>query len=118
MKLNKNLFYIHRFITVIYIITSLIIAISLIEDRINGIKVNTVMLGMLLITLVVGYIQFKISNEVSKGSKKGKWLSRIIGILLLFGAPLGTALGIAIIILADRKHWETKPKEGKETAVI
>lgn len=51
-------------------------------------------------------LHFKAHIEVKKGTNFGKILSRILGGLLLFGFPIGTLMGSAILYYTTQKKWQ------------
>lgn len=105
MHLNKNLFYVHRCVTGFYILM-LIIAIFLLANY--GVKKENLIFSVFVLAIYAGLgaLHFRASNEVSKGTESGKNLSQGVGVLLLLGFPIGTILGIIILVLTAKKRWQ------------
>ncbi|MDF1880029.1 hypothetical protein JHD50_01725 [Sulfurimonas sp. MAG313] len=63
--------------------------------------------AFILIDFVFAVLYYFISKALEKGEKWARLSTIILGILLLFGFPIGTAIGI-LFIYAMTKGW---PKE-------
>ena len=105
MRLNKKLFYIHRFISCFFLLI-LIAAIILILFYVGRVEDPGFLFIFFSLYIGMGILHFKASNDVSKGSQSGKRLSQVLGVILLIGFPIGTILGIVILFLTRNKHWE------------
>ncbi|WP_151980768.1 hypothetical protein [Acinetobacter guerrae] len=107
--MNKSLFYTHRIMVFFYglILTFLWIAfISLGKsDEITFLFFITV------IYVGLGFLHLKASNAVKKGLEVGKNLSQGLGCLMLIGFPLGTMIGIFILINTSKKKWQMGNEE-------
>ena len=53
------------------------------------------------------FLHLKASNEVKNGTEVGKTLSQGLGCLLLLGFPIGTVVGVFILINTCKKKWQT-----------
>lgn len=42
------------------------------------------------------------------GSNAGRWVTRILGILMLTGFPLGTLIGIFMLMRTGENRWESR----------
>lgn len=91
---NLALFLIHFALCILYFLLWLLIptffpSLAFVRD---------VMFAVLLPHLLAGFL-------VIKGSNGGKILSRVLGVLLLFGIPVGTVLGVTIFVLTSKKRY-------------
>jgi len=60
-----------------------------------------------LIPLVLGLVHFQTYRGLEKRRKWARKVSIGIGVLLLFGFPVGTIVGVALLICMLRKGWNT-----------
>ena len=55
----------------------------------------------------LAYIHYKAAIEVEKGSEIGKLMSTLIGCLLLIGFPVGTCIGLLILLNVRKAKWQS-----------
>lgn len=132
MRLNKSLFYLHRCIAILNTFAFFYVIACITEDKASYQKYDTILNIVIGIILIFALIHFKASNEASKGTKLGKWLSKGIGILFVIqipfcfvikmtvamlasqqewiSTPLCISIGVIMIVLASENHWQSKDK--------
>ncbi|MCF3128433.1 hypothetical protein [Acinetobacter soli] len=103
--MNKALFYTHRCMMVLYAMMLVLAWIIFIQHG----KSDTITVLILLTAIYGGmfFLHLKASNEVKNGTEVGKTLSQGLGCLLLLGFPIGTVVGVFILINTRKKKWQT-----------
>ena len=79
-----------------------------------------VVAGLVALSLVpaaVGVAHFYAMNGAESGKSYGRTISRIIGVFWLIGFPIGTILGIYVLIKTGDKHWRSAQSTQAATAV-
>lgn len=68
--------------------------------------------GTLIVLAMFGVIptlHLAAMQGVLNGQAWGRWLSRTLGLLLLFAVPFGTIIGTFVLMRTRRKDWEQAP---------
>ena len=55
----------------------------------------------------LAYFHYRAAIEVEQGSETGKAMSQIIGCLFLIGFPIGTCIGILILLNVRKGKWQS-----------
>ncbi|WP_173910209.1 hypothetical protein [Acinetobacter sp. Marseille-Q1618] len=105
MKLNKTLYYIHNTLFALYSI--FIVLLILMIFTLGG--KQTDWLAIVVIFLIVcglAYFHYKAAIEVEMGTETGKLMSTFIGCLFLIGFPIGTCIGLLILLNLRKSKWQ------------
>ena len=101
---NKEIFWIHRIITLIYACGLLFLGFGILSNfNLNAFvvfAVLTVLLGWMM------YLHFIASVESAKGSMRGRNISQFIAVILVFLFPIGTALAFYIFYKTLGDQWQ------------
>jgi hypothetical protein len=104
--MNRSLARIHLGLVIFYgLIAAIICTMYLAGNKSDtiGILILLAMFGVLPTLHLVAL------RGVRTGRAWGRWLSRTLGFFLLFAVPIGTILGIFVLMRTRRKDWEHAP---------
>ncbi len=97
--LNYDLFRIHHFLVFLYLVFAVV---GVFIVRSEGLAAWLMVLLFLLLAAVHWYA----ATRAKRGDETGRAVSTVIGCLLLLGFPIGTAVGIFILLQVGKK-WES-----------
>ncbi len=98
---NPGVYRMHRAVAILYVAA---IFILLFFPQVPEKKYINLALIVLLVMLALAHVRAAI--EVKYGTDYGRRLSRLLGIILLFSFPIGTAIGIYILIKTKAQYWQ------------
>jgi hypothetical protein len=108
--MNYKLFRVHRTLAVAYMAFIVIFALLGIIAAINHGEWQVGFIGLGVLPIAV--VHWCAAKGARLGKRWGRLTSRVIGIVLLVGFPIGTAIGVYILSQTGKK-WQA---EGKATA--
>ena len=114
MKINNDLRQLHFVLASIYLIGLTVVFLPLIAKQ--EVRVHIFLSIPLLFFITIMVLHFKAYIEVKKGTKFGRILSRILGVILLFGFPIGTILGWWMLSQTSEENWQTSDALNCETS--
>ncbi|MFW2013483.1 hypothetical protein [Acinetobacter bereziniae] len=106
MKLNKTLYYTHNTLFGIY---GIFLILFIFFALTSGFRSTGFLDVLFVFSILCGlaYIHYKAAIEVEKGSEIGKLMSTLIGCLLLIGFPVGTCIGLLILLNVRKAKWQS-----------
>lgn len=102
--MNQSLSRIHLGFAIFYAVVAAVLCVLHLTDS------KASLLGVVILLAIFGtpFVLHTIALAgVRSGRLWGRNLSRVLGILLLFAAPIGTILGGFILLRTSKKDWQT-----------
>lgn len=106
MQLNKTLYYTHNTFFGFYAVLLLLFIFFALTSGFRTAGFLDV-LFVLSILVALAYMHYKAAIEVERGSEIGKLISTIVGCLLLIGFPVGTCIGLLILLNVRKTKWQS-----------
>lgn len=106
-KLNADVSRIHKIMAVFYTVIGLFVLCVFILPRPGD-------AGFLWIAPVLPVVHAIAAIGCAKGAEWGRVASIALGLLLLFGFPIGTLIGATILFLTIGKDWQ----DGAQTSAV
>jgi hypothetical protein len=100
-NLNSGLLWLHWIFCVFYVVSAIALGIM-------GVRVDAAGALVALVPLAIAALHFYAAKGARLGRNSGKTLSRIIGVLWLFGFPIGTLLGLWVFNRTSAKNWQSR----------
>ena len=105
MQLNKTLYYTHNTLFAFYgILLLLFIFVGLTSAA--SFDFLSLLLGFGFLG-GLAYLHYKAAIEVEMGTETGKLMSTFIGCIFLLGFPIGTCIGILILLNLRKSKWQS-----------
>lgn len=105
---NKEIFWIHRIIALIYALALAFLAFGIL----GKFDLNAVLVFVVLSVLFgwMMYLHFIASIESAKGSVRGRNRSKFIAVILVFLFPIGTVIAFYIFYKTLDDQWQSEEK--------
>jgi len=98
-RMNDGVFRAHRMLFIFYALISAILSAGVVFDLIELHFYEAVQMGCIVAPfLAIALVHFFTARGAKRGSRGARIASRIIGVLMLLLFPLGTIVGIYLII--------------------
>lgn len=113
-RLNDGLYRAHRALFVLY---ALLLSLMLLAcgwavmDGASGFGLFPLAMGLMIFGPIATAHGFA-ARGARLGKPWGRTLSRVVGVLLLFGFPVGTLIGIYILIQTGSNRWHGGEEHG------
>ena len=102
---NPGVYRMHRAVAILYVAAIFILLFFVLYfPQVPEKKYINLALIVLLVMFALAHVRAAI--EVKYGTDYGRRLSRLLGIILLFSFPIGTAIGIYILIKTKAQYWQ------------
>lgn len=104
--LNSGAYRMHRAIAILYVALSFVLLFFLLYAQ-KIAEQNYMMLAAIIMFIFLSMAHVKAAVEVKIGTDEGRRLTRILGIILLLGFPVGTLLGLYLLVMSSSHYWES-----------
>ena len=101
---NYEVYWIHRIFLMIYIIGLSLLGIGMLKKF----DLNAVMAFLIVLALFAWmlYLHYVAACESAQGTTRGRNISQLIALILLFFFPVGTVIAIYLFYLTSQFKWQ------------
>lgn len=101
---NNEVYWIHRIFSMIYIVGLSLLGIGILRKF----DLNAVMAFLIVLALFgwMLYLHYVAAYESARGTTRGRNISQLIALILLFFFPIGTVIAIYLFYQTSQFKWQ------------